>query len=100
MEGAGEAAIFLEGAGQRVLPRIGLELLHQQRGGHPAELDRARPAHNLIPPIENRWPIDGARNMGVEPRIALHVDGPRGKAPSVVEIPQPGSEAEAQEVKE
>ena len=38
--------------------------------------------------------------MGREPRIALHVDGSRGKEPPVVEIPQPGGEAEAQEIEE
>src|SRR5437660_8295987 len=99
MQGAGEAAIFLEAAGQRVLLRIGLELLHQERGGYPAEFDRARRAHHLVPPVENPRPIDAARNMGLEPRIALHVDGPRGKEPSVVEIAEPGGEAEAQEIK-
>ena len=38
--------------------------------------------------------------MGLEPRIALHVDRPRGKEPPVVQIPQPGGEAEAQEIEE
>src|SRR5712692_8180823 len=100
MQGAGEAAIFLEGTCQRVLLRIGLELLHQQRGGHPAELYRARRAHHLVPPVENPRPIDAVRNMGLEPRIALHVDGSRGKEPPVVEISKPRGEAEAQESEE
>ena len=42
MEGSHEAAILLEGRGQGVLLRIGLELLDQQRGRHPAELHGAR----------------------------------------------------------
>src|SRR5438132_175235 len=100
MQGASEAAIFLEGAGQRILLGISLELLHEERRRHPAQLDRARCAYHLVPPVENPRPIDAARQMGLEPRIALHVDGSRDKEPPVVEIPQPGSEAEAQEIKE
>src|SRR5881409_4133794 len=99
MQGAGETAIFLEGAGQRILLGIGLELLHEERRRDPAQLDRARRADHLVPPVENPRPIDAARQIGLEPRRALHIDGSRGKKPPVVEIPQPGGEAEAKRSK-
>jgi hypothetical protein len=42
MEGSHEPSIFLEDARERVLPRLGLELLHQQGGGDPAAVQGAR----------------------------------------------------------
>ena len=35
-----QAAIFLQGAGEDVLPGMGLQLTDEERGGHPAALER------------------------------------------------------------
>ena len=50
--GPDQAPIFLEGQRQRVLLRIGLQLLHQERRGDMAQFHRARGAEHVIPPIE------------------------------------------------
>ena len=41
MQGSGEAAVLLESARQRILLRMGLELLNEERGRHPPEPDRS-----------------------------------------------------------
>ena len=100
VQGARQPSILLEDQGEGVFLGIGLELLHQQRRGHPAELQGTRGPQQLIPPVEHALPLDPARDMGLKARIALHVDGTRCKEAAVGEVPQPRGEAVAQQIEE
>jgi hypothetical protein len=100
MQGSGQTPIVLEGAGQRVLLGMGLQLLYQERGRHPTALHGACHPQHGVPPIENPWAIDPAGHGRLQAGIALHVDRPRGEKPPIVEVAQPRGEAEPQEIKE
>src|SRR5262245_55692337 len=71
VERACQPSILLECTGQGILLRMGLELLHEERRRHPAELHRTRSPQHLVPPIENPWAVDATGHMRLKPRIAL-----------------------------
>jgi len=44
-----QAAVFLQDTGEDILPGIRLELTDEERGCHPAELERARQPQEVLP---------------------------------------------------
>ena len=75
-----------------------MELLHQQGGRHPAEFQGPGGPQQLIPPVENARPIDPVGDLRLEARIALHIDGTRGKKTPVAEVPQPWGKTVAEQI--
>jgi len=55
-----ESSIFLQGAGEDVLPGLGLQLADEERGGHPAPLQRSSESQQIIPMPQNEVLPDGA----------------------------------------
>ena len=61
-----QAAIFLQGTGEDVLPGIGLQLADEQRRRHPPQLERASEPEQIIPVPQNELLPDGAFDARAE----------------------------------
>jgi hypothetical protein len=66
-----QPSIFLQGPRQGTFARIGVELLHEEGGGHPAQPDGAGNAQHLLPPVQNARSADAPPDMGLEPDATM-----------------------------
>src|SRR5262245_36979673 len=61
-----QTAIFLQGTGEDILPGIRLELTNEERGRHPAELERAREPQEVLPMAQDEVLLDDAFEPGCQ----------------------------------
>src|SRR5215470_98808 len=95
-----QASIFLQGPSKSTFAGIGVELVDEERRGHPAQTDRACHPEAFVPPVENPGTPDAPAHIRLEPRIALHVEGPRGVQALPPQIPQAWRETEPDQITE
>src|SRR5712691_3506187 len=95
-----QPSILLQGPCEGTFARIGVELLHEEGRGDPAQPDRAGDAQHLLPPVKNPGASDAPTDIRLEARIALHVERPGGVQALTPHITQAWREPETHSIKE